>query len=67
MFNDACNRAYPELRAKLPAGSNIKNLMSGFVVPFFEFDADKYKVVLNIDSGFAAAASPAGEIYFNTG
>ena len=72
MFNTALNTAWINLLASLFLASptelwpSVKNAY----VPFFEFDSDKYRLVLNIDQSFVDGNTPNGKfdglLYFNT-
>ena len=72
MFNTALNTAWINVLASLFLASptelwpSVKNAY----VPLFEFDSDKYRLILNIDQSFVDGKTPNGKfdglLYFNT-
>ena len=72
MFNTALNTAWINLLASLFLASptELWPSVKDAYVPFFEFDSDKYRLVLNIDQSFVDGKTPNGKfdglLYFNT-
>ena len=71
MFNTACTSAFKALNAQLPLGpaddkGKRYTILDSTYCPFFEFDCDTCKLVLNVDQHYLSSTKMTGEIYFNT-
>ena len=71
VLNAACTSAYAALNELLPKGPEDPNnhnkrstILDSTYCPFFEFDYDTCKLVLNVDQNYLT--NLGGEVYFNT-
>jgi len=71
VFNTACASAFAALNAQLPLGplqadGKQYTILDSTYCPFFEFDYDTCKLVLNVDQNYFNSTKMKGEVYFNT-
>ena len=73
VFNTACTSAFVALNKLLPKSAAdpakpdvLTTILDSTYCPFFEFDYDTCKLVLNVDQNYLTSSKMAGEVYFNT-